>query len=179
MRLVRFRLRTLLSIVAGIALTIGGARWWYDSRIAEYEQQKEVALQLALHYDAQFKETGSGVQWLPRWLDPRLFRRPIIGYCEPVGDMAVIATHLNEFTELKRLVVLGRQLVPCAYRMRDTGNDLVIESLRQHRSLREIVVDASIRGAPLTTDIQLYTREDLALLEELLPNVQIQWIEVN
>jgi hypothetical protein len=93
--------------------------------------------------------------------------------------LAVVAPHLDELSELQKLVVLGRQLVPCAYRMRDTGSDVVIESLRRHPSLREIVVDASIRGAPLTIDVQLYTREDLSLLQEVLPNVAIVWIEVN
>jgi hypothetical protein len=67
----RFRIRTLLLAISVIALAIGGARWWYDARIAEYERQRDVALQLALSYDAQFKETGSGVTWLPRWVDPR------------------------------------------------------------------------------------------------------------
>ena len=177
----QFRLRTLLTAVAVIALTAGGLRWWYDGRIAEaeYERQERLRLELSLSTDTQLSYFGSDVRRLSRYFDERLFRRVTNAYCEGVDDFAAIAPRLDEFTSLRRLVVLGRQIIPHARRMRDAGSDAVIESLRRHPSLQEIVVDASIRGAPLDVDIRLYMRDDLALLKELLPNLQVEWIEAN
>jgi hypothetical protein len=55
----------------------------------------------------------------------------------------------------------------------------VIEELRAHPTLHTLVVDASIRGTPVEFEAPIYTREDLALLEKLLPELEIVWIEVN
>ncbi len=55
----------------------------------------------------------------------------------------------------------------------------MIEAWRRHPTLREVLVDASVRGAPLGESVELYDRDDLATLQSALPGVKIVWMEVH
>jgi hypothetical protein len=180
-RAIRFRLRTLLALLSLVALIGGGGRYWYNARLAEYERQRLVAERLEAR-GASIYWSYVGPSWLEAWkaLDGPLFRRPTHAYGEsvPQPEFAAAVEESGQI-DMTTLVVLGRQIMPHAYETKARAGDAVIERLRRHRTLKRLVVDASIRGAPLEYDAPLYTREDKSLLEELLPNVRIDWIEVN
>lgn len=177
----RFRLRTLLLVAAVVAVAAGAVRWWYDGRVAEYERQRRLT--------ASLRETGVSAVWtyvgptlgdLENRLDGPAFRRPTHVYCDdvPTEAFATIADRLAEL-EASTLVVLARQIMPHVRADRAGATDGVIAALRRHRSLRRIVVDASIRGTPPEFDAPIYTAEDRALLEQSLPNLEVIWIEAN
>jgi hypothetical protein len=177
----RFRLRTLLIICTGLALVVGGARWWYDVRMASFDRQKAVVKELhALEAISLWSYVGPTRWDLGKTLDGPLFRRPTHLYCDDVAPEAFpgVVQRLAEL-EVKTLAVLALHIMPHARAVEAGKPDEVIEALRQHPTLQTIVVDSSIRGTPAEFDQPIYTREDLALLEVLLPNVEIEWIEVN
>jgi hypothetical protein len=176
-------MRTLLMAIALIVLAIGGARWWYDARIGEYERQKQIFEQHLhpLNVSALLDYTGPSSLENFELFDRPVFWRYTEAYCEDVcdEDFSKAIEQLGLLVDLDKLLVLGRQIVPQARTAQSGEANSVIEALRRHPTLRQVVVDASIRGTPAEFEAPIYTREDLALLEELLPNVEIQWIEVN
>jgi hypothetical protein len=177
----RFRVRTLLVVIAVLAIAGGAARWWYDQQMARYEAQKIICVGLdRARITALWSYEGPGAWDAWRWLDGPLFRQPTHVYCDSAADDAVakqapLLARLN----VRTLTVLGRQIVPHARAAERGQTDALIAALRAHPTLKHLVVDASIRGTPLEFDAPTYTREDLALLEKLLPDLEIQWIEVN
>jgi hypothetical protein len=178
----RFRLRTLLTVSAVVALAAGGVRWWYDARVAEHDRQKLIAGQLT-SAKASILWSYVGPRRLELWklFDGPAFQRPTHAYCDDVTTdaFAEVAPQLTELVGLNTLFVLGRQIMPHARTAHSGDADAVIETLREHSTLRQLVVDASIRGTPAEFEAPIYTREDLALLEEVLPELEIVWIEVN
>jgi hypothetical protein len=178
---IQFRMRTMLVAVALIALAIGGGRWWYDSRMEAHETQRRICM--ALDNDGismlwSYEGPRAWDAW--KWLDGPLFRQPTQVYCDDAADDAVAeaADHLAQLNGVT-LNVLGRQVVPHAHTAERGETSPLIDALQAHPTLRRLVVDATIRGTPVEYDAPLYTREDLALLESLLPNLQIDWIEAN
>jgi hypothetical protein len=101
-------------------------------------------------------------------------------YCDDVATEAFpdVAGRLAEL-EVSTLTLLGRQIVPQARAAASGETNAVIQALRRHPTLQQVVVDASIRGTPAEFEAPIYTREDLALLQELLPELEIVWIEAN
>ncbi|MBA3482391.1 MAG: hypothetical protein H0T51_11300 [Pirellulales bacterium] len=176
----RFRLRTLLIVTAAIVLTAGAMRWWYDSQLAEFARQKRVVAELGKsHVTVAWEFLGPKRMEHSR-LD-RVFRRPTNVWFEYItdGELAKTAPRLAELTNLTTAYLLGSQIVPLAREVQAGETNGVIEALRAHPTLRTLVVDASIRGTPAEFDAPIYSRDDLALLEEVLPNLKIEWIEVN
>jgi hypothetical protein len=106
----------------------------------------------------------------------RRWRRMIFGASRLVE---AAAEQLGELTAVESVQVLGRQIVPRAAAFQRDGTDGVIEAWRRHPTLREVLVDASVRGAPLGDEVELYDREDLARLQSALPGVRIVWMEVH
>lgn len=171
MRRIRFQVRTLLAGLAMAAVAAGGMRYWYDLRTAAHRRDRQL-VELP---------NFAGTTW--RWSDvgrfsPEAFRRVEHLWCED-ADLAEVAPRLHVLDQLKSLQVLARQIVPHARVIESAAADPVVAALRGHHTLRQIVVDASIRGAPLEFDSPIYTREDLARLEAALPELEIVWIEVN
>ena len=82
-------------------------------------------------------------------------------------------------TAVESVRVLGRQSVPHAEAFRRDGRDAVIDAWRGPPALRELLVDASVRGAPLGEAVELYDRDDLATLQAALPELKIVWMEVH
>jgi hypothetical protein len=82
-------------------------------------------------------------------------------------------------TAVKSVQVLGRQIVPHATAFQRGESDGVIEAWRRHPTLREVLVDASVRGSPLGDEVELYDQEDLAVLQSALPGMKIVWMEVH
>ena len=161
-----------------MVLAAGGVRWWYDARVAKYERQRLVTERLGGAGATALWTYVGPTQWnLGTSLDGPAFRRPTHVYCDNVATdaFAGVAGHFAEI-EVSTLMLLGRQIMPHA---RTGTADPVIEALRRHPTLRQVVVDASIRGTPAEFDAPIYTREDLALLEELLPELEIVWVEAN
>jgi hypothetical protein len=180
-RLMRFRVRTLLVLVGVLAAAAGGGRWWYDQRLADYEAQMSVCAKLEdAEISALWSYQGPMLWDAWKWLDGPLFRQPTHVYCDDATDDAV-AEQAGRLAQInvETLTVLGRQILPQARVVQRGEHNALIEALRRHPTLKHLVVDASIRGTPLEFDAPTYTSEDLALLEELLPNLDIQWIEVN
>jgi hypothetical protein len=174
-------MRTLLLAVAVLAVTGGGARWWHDQRMAKYDSQKKVCIELA---DVRITALWSyeGPRWLNAWkiLDGPLFRQPTHVYCDNAADDAVAENALRiGQLNVETLTILGRQIVPHARAVEQGESSRLIDVVRAHPTLKHLVVDASIRGTPLEFDAPTYTVRDRELLEELLPGVEIQWIEVN
>jgi hypothetical protein len=162
-------MRTLLAGLALAAIAAGGIRYWYDLRTAAHRRDRQL-VELP-HF--------AGTTW--RWSDigrfsPEAFRRVEHLWCED-ADLTEVAPRLRVLDQLKSLQVLARQIVPHATVV--GAADPVAAALRRHPTLRQIVVDASIRGAPLEFDAPVYTRADLTRLEAALPNIEIVWIEVN
>ncbi len=169
----RFRLRTLLALLALVALAAGFLRWRYDSFAAAERHDNEV-----LHSDGFF--LVHECRWKPAahvW--PTHFRRVDHLWCEDCTRLSDLAPRLGELTELRSMQVLARQILGHAALAAEGEPDTLIAALRRHPSLRQIIVDASVRGAPLESGSPLATRKDRAMLEAVLPNVEIVWIEVN
>jgi hypothetical protein len=168
----RFRLRTLMAVSAAAALAAGGLRWRYDQLVAAHDRDLEIV------ESAEFSRADS------LWTDVTTvwswkFRRVEQLRCEECPDLATLIPRLHELTDLETIQVLARQIIGHASAAADGKADPVIEALRAHPTLHTLVVDASIRGTPLEFEAPIYTREDLARLEEVLPNLKVEWIEVN
>jgi len=168
----RFRLRTLLYVLAVTALAAGALRYGYDAQRAAHRRDLSTVLS-ADYRGTTWRWTAINSVW------PEQFRRIEHLWCEEAEDLSRVLPRLDELTELKSLQVLARQIMPHAVAASSGRPDAVIAALRRHPCLDQIIVDASIRGAPLDYDAAPYTREDLAVLQAALPELQIVWIEVN
>jgi hypothetical protein len=174
-------MRTILAMIAVFAVLAGGARWWYDRRMAAYEEQLRICLELeAQGMDAVWNYQGPMVGDAWKWFGGPLFAKPTHIYCDDAQDDAVanVAIRLSQ-VNVQTLALLGRQIIPQARAAKRGESSDFINALRTHRTLTDLVVDSSIRGTPVEFDAPIYTREDLALLQELLPNVEVHWIDVN
>ena len=167
----QFRLMTLLGAIAIAALAAGGARVWYETQIAP--QRADAA---ALGMDAM---RGVDVRWISApalWGDMRRARHL---WFDDAEDFDSAALRLGELTAVESVQVLGRQIVPHAEAFQRDGSDRVIDAWRRHPTLQEVLVDASVRGAPLGDEVELYDRANLEVVRSALPGVKIVWMEVH
>ena len=167
----RFRLTTLLVAFMAAALAAGGARIWYEMRIAP-QRADEAALASREFRSVTVRWSGAPNEWL------NLHRRAVHVWFDESGDFGGAAKRLGELTAVESVQVLGRQIMPHAVAFQRDGADPVIEAWQRHPALRRVGVDASVRGAPLGDRVELYTREDLEMLQRTLPGVKIEWMEV-
>jgi hypothetical protein len=176
---IRFRMRTMLLVFAAAAILIGSLRWWHDARLAEYRRE-EAIVEMLERGGAEILWTVDGSERLWRVLDERLMTRATHVFFDHVPDdqVAELTELLPELDDLDTLVLLGRQIIPHVRTSSADGASQVIEALRRS-SVQHLVVDASIRGAPLEVDAPPYTRDDLRILETMLPDCEIVWTEVN
>lgn len=168
----QFRLMTLLVVFAIVALAAGGARVWYETRIAPQRADKA-----ALGAPEMRGVVG-------RWVGPDSLwrgggRRANHLWLEEAESFEAAATQLGELTAVESVFVLGRQIVPHAAAFQRDGTDEVIEAFRRHPTLRRIEVDASVSGATLGDRVELHTHDDLEMLKQALPGVKIVWMEVH
>jgi len=172
----RFKLRTLLGLIAAVAILAGLISSAYHARVVEFRRDMQVLAKLE-----SAGITGSSTYVGPGGLERHLHqvRRVTRLWCEEATDLNQVAARLRELDRLEVLQVLARQIVPRADSAAEGKPDPLLRALNNHPSLRQIIVDASIRGAPLEFDAPLYTRKDLAKLEAALPKLEIIWIEVN
>lgn len=168
----RFRLRTMLAALAVVAAAGGGARIWYD-RLAAPRRADEAALAANDFRGVAARWSGAANGWLG------FRRRALHLWFDDAADFDAAAERLGELTAVESVQVLGRQIVPHAAAYQRDGADPVIDVWRRHPTLREVLVDASVRGAPLGESVELYNREDLATLQSALPGVKIVWMEVH
>jgi hypothetical protein len=176
---VRYRLRTFLAIFLALTFAIGALRWWYNAQVAEHF--REVAVVDALVSQgaaATWTYVGPKYPGLGKALaeNPKLTRVSHL-WLEDVPEAHNYIDRLGELRSLESVQLLARQIIPRL----DVGatSDPLLMALREHPSLRKIIVDASIRGAPLEPNAPGYTREDLEKLEAALPGIAVVWIEVN
>jgi hypothetical protein len=172
----RFRLRTLLAIFLVVTMAVGALRWWYNAQVAEHF--RETAIVNALDAHASWTYVGPKIPGFGKTLaeNSKLTRATHL-WLDDVPNPENFPDLLGELRSVASLQLLARQIIP---RLGDrAAGDPLLAALRRHPSLRKIIVDASIRGAPLEPDAPLYTREDLAKLKAALPELDIVWIEVN
>lgn len=168
----RFRLRTMLAALALAAVVGGGARVWYD-RVTAPRRADEAAL-------AASDFRGVATRWSSAANDWFSFRRRAAHlWFDDATGFESAAERLGELTAVGSVQVLGRQIVPHAEAFQRDGSDPVIDAWRRHPTLREVLVDASVRGAPLGDEVKLYDRADLEVLRSVLPGVKIVWMEVH
>jgi hypothetical protein len=165
-----------LALFLALTFTVGALRWWYNAQVAEH--LREVAVIDALGAHARWTYVGPKIPVFDKTLaeNSELTRATHL-WLEDVQNPDSCADLLAELRSLDSLQLLGRQIIP-RLESGATG-DPFLTALREHPSLQKIIVDASIRGAPLEPDAPPYTRKDLAKLEAALPHVDIVWIEVN
>jgi hypothetical protein len=162
----------LLAFLALVALAAGFLRWRYDSFAAAERHDNEV-LQSPGFEKTMCRWKAATKVW------PDRFRRVEHLWCDDCNDLSPLAPRLGELTQLQSIQVLARQILGHATLAAEGEPDPLIAALRSHPSLRQIIVDASVRGAPLESGSPLATRKDRAMLQAVLPNVEIVWIEVN
>ncbi|QDT76058.1 hypothetical protein [Lacipirellula limnantheis] len=167
----QFRLMTLLGTIAVAALAAGGARVWYEVKIAP-QRADEAALAgremrgvVARRSEAS-AWSGGGRRAVHLWFDEAV-------------DFDAAASRLGELSAVASVQALGRQILPHAAAIQRGESDAVIDAWRRHPALREVLIDASVRGAPLGEVVELYDRDDLAMLQAALPGVKIVWMEVH
>lgn len=166
----QFRLLTLLAVIAVAALAAGGARVWYEARIAP-QRADEAALATAEMRGVVARRSAASV-----WSGGQ---RAVHLWFDEAEGFDAAAARLNELTAVASVQVLTRQIMPHAEAFQRDGRDVVIDTWRRHPALREVLVDASVRGAPLGEAVELYDRDDLAALRAALPGVEIVWMEVH
>jgi hypothetical protein len=168
----RFRLRTMLGALAVVAAAGGGARVWYDS-LAAPRRADEAALAANDFQGVTARWSGAANDWFS------FRRRAVHLWFDEAADFEAAAERLSELTAVESVQVLGRQIVSHAEAIQRGESDAVIAAWRRHPTLREVLVDASVRGAPLGGAVELYDQEDLATLQSALPGVKIVWMEVH
>ena len=147
-------------LIAMLAVVGGGARWWYDQRVAEYDRQQRICMELDdARITALWSYQGPTLWDAWKWLDRPLFRQPTHVYCDDATDDAV-AEHAGRLARInvQTLTLLGRQIMPHARAAEQGQSNALIDALRAHPTLKHVVVDASIRGTPLEFDSPTYTR---------------------
>jgi hypothetical protein len=168
----RYRVRTMLLVLAAAAVLAGGLRWRYDTLAAAHRRDLEI-VQSTAYAKTECRWTAVTDVW------PTQFVRVEHLWCEQCPELTRVAPRLGELSELKSIQIFARQILGHASLADDGRDDPVIGALRRHPTLEQLVVDATIRGAPLESGAPIATRRDLAMLEKLLPNLQIVWMEVN
>lgn len=168
----RFRMTTLLVAFATAALAAGGARLWYEVQIAP-QRADEAALASPEFRGVVVRWSGATNEWL------NLQRRAVHVWFDDAEGFETAAKRLGAFTAVESVQVLGRQIMPHAEAFERDGSDPVIDAWRRHPALREVMVDASVRGAPLGAAVELYDRDDLATLQSALPELKTVWMEVH
>ena len=163
---------TLLGAIAVAALAAGGARIWYEARIAPQRADEAALASLELRGVVARRSESASV-----WSGGG--RRAVHLWFDEAADFDAGASRLGELTAVASVQVLGRQIVQHAEAFLRDGRADVIDAWRRHPALREVLVDASVRGAPLGERVELYDRDDLATLREALPDVKIVWMEVH
>lgn len=168
----RFRLRTLLGALALAAGVAGLGRYGYDVQVAPSRRDAAVAASEGFH--------GVVVRWSgkPQGLSG-MFRRATHVWFDEAEAFDAAAVRVGELTALESVQVLWRQALPHVERADRGEPDEVIAAWRRHPTLRQVLVDASVRGAPLKDPVELPTREDLAMLQRVLPGMEIVWMEVH
>ena len=161
---------TLLGAIAVAALAAGGVRVWYEIRIAP-QRADEAALATAEMRGIVTRRSEASA-----WSGGR---RAVHLWFDEAEDFDAGATRLGELAAVASVQVLARQIMPHAEAFRRDGRDAVIDAWRGHPALRELLVDASVRGAPLGEAVELYDRDDLATLQAALPELKIVWMEVH
>lgn len=161
---------TLLAVIAVAAITAGGARVWYEVRIAP--QRADEAALAGPEMRGVVARRSAASAWSGG-------RRAIHLWFDEAEDFGAGAARLGELTAVASVQVLARQIMPHAEAFRRDGRDVVVDAWRRHPALREVLVDASVRGAPLGEAVELYDRDDLATLQAALPGVEIVWMEVH
>ena len=162
----------MLAALAVVAAVGGGARVWYD-RVAAPRRADEAALAAPEFRGVAVRWSGAPNEWL------NLHRHVVHVWFDDAADFDAAAKRIGELTAVESVQVLGRQIVPHAAAIQRGDSDAVIEAWRRHPTLREVLVDASVRGAPLGESVELYDREDLATLQSALPELKIVWMEVH
>jgi hypothetical protein len=163
---------TLMSVSAAAVLAAGGSRVWYEVQIAP-QRADEAALASPEMSGVVARRGESASIWRGGG------RRAVHLWFDEAADFDAGAPRLDELTAVASVQVLGRQIVPHAEAFRRDGRDEVIDAWRRHPTLQEVLVDASVRGAPLGDRVELYDRDDLATLQEALPDLKIVWMEVH
>jgi hypothetical protein len=162
----------MLATLAATALIAGGGRYWYDLQVRPSRAEALVLGSL------EFRDVDPRLSIeAPAWwkLPPRVVHL----WFDDAADFEGAAVRLGELTAVESVQVLGRQIVPHAEAFQRDGSDRVIDAWRRHPTLREVLVDASVRGAPLADEVELYDRDDLETLRSALPGVKIVWMEVH
>ena len=168
----RFRLRTMLAALALAAVVGGGARVWYDL-LARPSRAEALVMGSFDFRDVDLRLSVAAPAW---WkLPPRVVHL----WFDDAADFEEAAVRLGELTAVESVQVLGRQIVPHAEAFQRDGSDPVIDAWRRHPTLREVLVDASVRGAPLGDEVELYDRADLEVVRSALPGVKVVWMEVH
>ena len=168
----RFRLRTLL-IGLALAAGVGGAgRVWYDVLVAPSRQDAAVLASEDFRGVA-VRWSGDGRGWGNR------LRRAQHLWLDEAEAFDAAAGRVGELTALESVQVLWRQASPHVERADRGEPDKVIAAWRRHPTLRQVLVDASVRGAPLGDRVELPTGDDLEMLKRALPEVEIVWMEVH
>jgi len=162
----------MLATLAATALIAGGGRYWYDLQVRPSRAEALVLGSLEFR-DVDHRLSIEAPAW---WkLPPRVVHL----WFDDAADFEGAAVRLDELTAVESVQVLGRQIVPHAEAFQRDGSDPVIDAWRRHPTLREVLVDASVRGAPLGDEVELYDRADLETLRSALPGVKVIWMEVH
>jgi hypothetical protein len=175
----RFRLRTLLAAFIAVIVTVGLARWWYNLQVRRHVLEVAAMTKLAARGGvASWTYDGPALPGMSKAIERHTDLTQVSHlWCENIDSLDPLASRIAELARMKSIQLLARQIVPRLARSVD--EDPLLRALGHHPSLKQIIVDASIRGAPVELDAPPYTREDLRKLEAALPNVEIIWIEVN
>lgn len=168
----RFRLRTLLSGLALATCAVGVGRYWYDVQVAPSRQDRAVVASEEFR-GVVVRWSGERRGWAPQ------FGRVVHVWFDETEAFDAAATRLNELTAVESVQVLWRQLSEHAEAAERGESDEVLAAWRRRPTLRQVLVDASVRGAPLGDSVALPTRDDMELLKRALPNVEIVWMEVH
>lgn len=161
---------TLLAVIAFAAFVAGGARVWYEVRISP--QRADEASLAGSEMRGVVARRSEASAWSGG-------RRAVHVWFDEAEDFDAGAVRLGELTAVASVQVLGRQIVPHAEAFQRDGSDPVIDAWRRHPTLREVLVDASVRGAPLGDEVELYDRADLEVVRSALPGVKVVWMEVH
>ena len=168
----RFRLRTLLTLLAAAAAVAGAGRHCYDVQVMPSRRDAAWLASPELRGVTGRWSGAPNAGWSWR-------RRIQLVWLEEVEDFERASERLGELTAVEEVQVLGRQIMPHSVAFQRDGRDPVIEALRRHSTLQRLLVDASVRGAPLGDQVELFDRDDLATLQAALPNLEVVWMEVH
>lgn len=168
----RFRLRTLLRGLALATCAAGAGRYWYDVQVAPSRQDHAVVASEDFG-GVVVRWSGERRGWARQW------RRAAHVWFDDAEAFNAAAVRLGELTALESVQALWRQLSHHAEAADRGEHDDVIAAWRRHPTLRQVLVDASVRGAPLGDRVELSTRDDLEMLRRVLPEAEIVWMEVH